>query len=204
MAPSPSNSCKMGSDQEGSPGVTLTSKNPEPEPVRMSAGGSTNIFFACLSNCASNLLMSTGFGSTSETPALAAETKYSSPTDEDRITILHFRLNSGSDESRLAASMASPVFHSPSSRTTSGMVANAVASHCRRVPARVTEYSSLSRVPARRFLRPSCSSATMIDAMRTAYGRCRRPLNMVLKMTYESVLRDVRVNLGVPSMNSTR
>ena len=50
MAPSPNNSCKIGSDHEGSPGVTLTSKNPVPEPVRISAGGSTKSFFACLSN----------------------------------------------------------------------------------------------------------------------------------------------------------
>ena len=181
IAPSPNNSCNIGSDQDGSPGVTLTSKNPEPLPVRIFAGGSTKSFFACLSNWTSNFFMSTGFAMTSETPALAAETRYSSLTFVERMTIRHFRANSGSEERRLAASIASLVFHSPSMSTTSGIVANAVPSHCLNVPALVTEYSSRSNVPARRLRRPSCSSATIMDAMRTAYGRFRRPLNMVLQ-----------------------
>ena len=83
--------------------------------------------------------MSTGFDKTSETPACAADIRYSSPESDETRTTLHFRLNSGSEVSLLAVSMGSPDFQLPSISTTSGIVASAVPSHCFRVAVRVTE-----------------------------------------------------------------
>ena len=96
--------------------------------VAVMAGGGTNCLRACFQSCSIRAFISTGLPMTSWIPAFAATSMKSGDVERERRTIRHLNANSGSPINRWAASIASPDFHSPSSKTISGMTAS--CEHC--------------------------------------------------------------------------